>query len=351
MKTKKTIILTIVLLGIIVIFSTTCEMIDPEIAMGDSNLAQFETIELTNIKDTTVSCKGLITNQGYSTVTERGFCWSTSTNPTILDNYITSYYGPGPFTCVLTGLSARTTYTVRAYATNTLGTNYSNQISFTINGVTDYDGNNYPTVIIGKQEWMAKNLKVAHYPNGDVIPLVIDDNVWENLGDNDIDDAYCYYNNYVFDFDAYEALDNYGALYTYAAAIGDNWERDNVDGQGICPDGWHLPTNTEWDELKDYLGEWEVVGGKLKETETTHWDSPNEGATNEIGFTALPGGYRDYDNGSFEGLGANGNWWSVAVNSGENSCYRKLNYNEASILNYQANFGKSYGFSVRCVKD
>ncbi len=120
---------------------------------------------------------------------------------------------------------------------------------------------------------MAEDLRVTHYPNGDPIPNVTDNTAWGNLGDNNTDDAYCFYNN--------DNTTDYGALYTYAAAIGDNWARDNADGQGVCPDGWHLPTVAEWQELVNYLGGSSVAGGKLKETGTTHWNSPNTGATNE----------------------------------------------------------------------
>ena len=96
---------------------------------------------------------------------------------------------------------------------------------------------------------MAENLKASIYPNGDTIPLVTDNIVWGCLDDSSSHDAYCYYNN-----DANDEADIYGALYTYAAATGDNWERDNADNQGICPDGWHLPTSAEWDALVANLG-------------------------------------------------------------------------------------------------
>ncbi|PID95338.1 MAG: hypothetical protein CSA95_00230 [Bacteroidetes bacterium] len=105
------------------------------------------------------------------------------------------------------------------------------------------DGNVYSTVVIGSQCWMQENLKVTHYPNGDAIPYTPDGAAWIALRSNNTDDAYCYYGNNV--------NSEYGALYTYAAAIGDNWERDNAEGQGICPEGWHLPTDEEWTVLVD----------------------------------------------------------------------------------------------------
>lgn len=142
--------------------------------------------------------------------------------------------------------------------------------------VTDIDGNVYNTVLIGDQCWMKENLKVTHYPNSDEIPYITDNNAWAALGDNNTDDAYCYYNN--------NSSSEYGALYTYSAAIADNWQRDNADGQGICPDGWHLPTDAEWTVLIEYLGGSIVAGGKMKESGTSHWNSPNTGAKSTLFF-------------------------------------------------------------------
>ncbi len=208
-------------------------------------------------------------------------------------------------------------------------------------GLTDIDGNTYTSVIIGGKEWMAENLKVTHYPNGDPIPLVTDNTAWDNLGNNNTDDAYCYYNNDVNSI--------YGALYTYAAAIGDNWEKDLVENQGVCPDGWHLPSDAEWTELTDYLGGEAVAGGKLKEAGTTHWIAPNAGATNESGFTALPGGGRVGNYGTFFGLGYNGYWWSVTQGNNSKAWRRSLYCRNSVVSRYFSN--KSPGFSVRCVRD
>jgi len=150
--------------------------------------------------------------------------------------------------------------------------------------VKDIDGNVYKTVKIGDQVWMAEDLRVTHYPNGEPIPHVTDSSDWVALSQTNTDDAYCFFNN--------DEHTVYGALYTYAAAIADNWQRDNdvfnaEGGQGICPDGWHLPTAAEWDILINYLGGDEVAGGKMKEIGLDYWESPNEGATNSSGFTAL----------------------------------------------------------------
>ena len=241
-------------------------------------------------------------------------------------------------------------YTVSLTATNSYGSDTESKtdyitVEYDINwgdGVTDYDGNTYNTVIIGTQEWMAEDLKVTHYPNGNAIPHVTDNTIWGNLEDNNTDDAYCFYNN--------NSGTDYGALYTYAAAIGDDWARDNADGQGVCPDGWHLPSDAERTELTDYLGGTSVAGGILKETGTTHWNSPNTGATNESGFSALPGGYRSYNSdGTFNHVGNYGNWWSSTEYGSSIAYYHNLYYNSAGGARYKN--GKSYGYSVRCVRD
>ena len=214
-------------------------------------------------------------------------------------------------------------------------------LSIAKNGVTDYDGNHYNAVLIGNQIWMAENLKVTHYPNGDPIPLVTNNTDWANLADTNTDDAYCFYNN--------DANSNYGVLYTYAAAIGDNWTRDNTVNQGVCPDGWHLPTDAEWQELVDYLGGSTIAGGKMKETGTLHWNGPNTGATNESGFSALPGGFRNTGNGLFYEAGTYGYWWSATEYSSTHAYGRFLGYGSAEVG--RNNYVKSDGFSVRCIKD
>ena len=209
--------------------------------------------------------------------------------------------------------------------------------------LTDIDGNTYNTVQIGTQVWMAENLKVTHYPNGDAIPFITNNTAWGDLADDNTSDAYSYYNN-----NANSEADTYGALYTYAAAIGDNWERDNVENQGVCPDGWHLPTDADWTTLSNYLGGQIVAGGKMKEIGTTHWSSPNEGADNSSGFSALPSGNRNYY-GSFNYLGYDGRWWSATEDDINHAYYRGLDCDIAAVNHLSDN--KSFGLSVRCVKD
>jgi len=209
-------------------------------------------------------------------------------------------------------------------------------------GVTDIDGNSYTSVILGNQEWMTQNLKVIKYPNGTAIPHVTDNTSWANLLSNNTDDAYCYYNN-----NANGEKDTYGALYTWATAMGDNAASSDTNPsgvQGICPNGWHLPSDAEWTELSNYLGGVAYTGGKMKEIGTTHWSSPNEGATNESGFFGLPSGARGGSSGSFANIELRASWYT-ATQGVEFS----IAYNNDDLLRSLTN--KDIGFSVRCVKN
>jgi uncharacterized protein (TIGR02145 family) len=201
--------------------------------------------------------------------------------------------------------------------------------------IEDVDGNYYNTVKIGEQIWMAENLKTTRYNDGTDIPLVTDNTIWTHISTP----AYCWYNN---DVGSYKGT--YGALYNwYAVSTTTN------GGKNVCPSGWHVPSDAEWTTLTDYLGGVSVAGGKLKETGTTHWYSPNTGATNETGFTALPGGIRDNASGGFYSVTYMGKWWSCTENSLAYAWGRGTSYSSVSV-SLGAN-DKPYGFSVRCVKD
>jgi uncharacterized protein (TIGR02145 family) len=219
--------------------------------------------------------------------------------------------------------------------------------------MTDIDGNTYPTVLIDDQCWMAANLKVSKYPNGNPIPYIDNNATWKALADNNTDDAYSFYGDSNNDGTIDIAHPDYGALYTYAAAIANNWAEDNNANQGICPDGWHLPTDSEWTILITFLGGTSVAGGKMKETGTTHWNSPNTGATNSSGFSGLPSGFRDSTYGTFNDIGLYGYWRSSTESissSGVSGVYgRGLYYNNAGAGRYYDD--KSHGVCVRCVRD
>jgi len=185
----------------------------------------------------------------------------------------------------------------------------------------------YPSVLIGTQYWMDKNLELTTYRNGDIIPYVTDPTAWAALTTG----AWCYYNN--------DPSSGYGKLY--------NWYAVN-DTRGLAPQGWHIPTDAEWTTLKTALGGEQVAGGKMKTTGTTRWNTPNTGATNESGFAGLPGGVRGYD-GTFDNIGSGGYWWSSAESSPSSAWFRYLYYSYGNGGRYYAS--KGYGFSVRCLRD
>jgi len=196
--------------------------------------------------------------------------------------------------------------------------------------VTDIDGNLYDTVSIGTQVWLKENLKVTHYSNGDAIEDAASNATWLNL----LTGAYCNYNNNA------SFAPGYGRLY--------NWFAVN-DSRGICPAGWHPATDAEWSVLTDLLGGEAVAGGKLKETGTIHWSIPNEGATNEVGFTALGGGYRS-NTAAFLGFGSIGSWWCSTESSTTEAWARGI-FNDAVTVDRGGYYEKIMGFSVRCVMD
>jgi len=195
--------------------------------------------------------------------------------------------------------------------------------------VTDIDGNVYHTVQIGTQVWLVENLKTTRYRHGHPIANVTDSTSWNNLTTG----AYCSYNN-----DASKSA-IYGLLY--------NWYAVN-DTDSIAPKGWHVPAQTEWTTMSTYLGNLESVGGMLKETGTTHWQTPNAGANNMTLFTALPGGER-LSHGSFTGIGTTGAWWSSTGDNTYDAWGRYINYNDSTLFRYDDT--QKVGFSIRCVMD
>jgi uncharacterized protein (TIGR02145 family) len=196
------------------------------------------------------------------------------------------------------------------------------------NTITDIDGNVYHTLTIGSQVWLVENLKTTRYNDGSPIPLVTDSTAWSNLDTP----GYCWYNNDPTN------KNPYGALY--------NWFTVNTGK--LAPAGWHIPTDAEWTTLTTFLGGESTAGGKLKESGTGHWRTPNAGATNETGFTALPGGHRDV-NGTFSAMGDDGYWWSVTEYGTTGKVwYRNMNYNYPGVITVSNN--KKNGQSVRCIK-
>jgi uncharacterized protein (TIGR02145 family) len=305
-------------------------------------LATLSTLPIGNITGTTATSGGNITNNGGTSVTQRGVVWSTSPNPTTANSSSSDGSGSGSYTSNLMGLSSNTTYYVRAYATNSAGTAYGNQLSFTTTGGgsgivsnpgagVSYNGYNYPTIVLGNgQEWMAENLRTTSYANGDPIPNVTDFIQWQNLTTG----AWAHYDN----DSQYEKP--YGKLYNWYAV---------ADPRNVCPVGWHVPSDAEWTVLTDYLGGEAVAGGKMKSTGTQYWQSPNTAATNESGFSGLPGGVRDYYSGGFGAVGNYGDWWSSTESSTTYAWLRGLSYDGGNAS--RSNFTKQGGFSVRCLRD
>jgi uncharacterized protein (TIGR02145 family) len=221
----------------------------------------------------------------------------------------------------------------------TILTNSCKKTDDTSGTLTDIDGNTYKTIIIGTQTWMAENLKTTKYSDGTAIPNVTVDTAWAALTTG----AYSDYSNNPANSTTYGRLYNWYAVDNNAATkVASN------GGKNVCPTGWHVSTYTEWETLTTYLGGESVQGGKLKETGTAHWISPNTGATNGTGFTALPGGYRDVD-GMYYYIGYYGSWWNSTEYSTSGAWYGDMGC-------YRTNVFRSYGdkrngFSVRCVKN
>ena len=212
--------------------------------------------------------------------------------------------------------------------TNWIGITGTGEGAISNSTCIDYDGNAYPTFTIGYQVWMAENLRVTHYRNGDTIPNVTDGGAWSALTTS----AYCWYDN------DQTTNEKYGALYNWYAVD---------DSSGLCPEGWHVPTHAEWTTLTTYLGGTSVAGGKMK-SNSELWSSPNTDASNISNFSGLPGGVHN-SNGAFFNVGSYGYWWYSTEYPSSNAYYSNLGYGFGYV--YVANANKREGFSVRCLRD
>ena len=195
--------------------------------------------------------------------------------------------------------------------------------------VTDIDGNVYRTITIGQQEWMAENLRTASYSTGSSITNITDMDEWE---ENTSEGSWVYYEN----DESHDAV--YGKLYNWFAV---------TDTQGLCPEGWHVPSGDEWNILTDYLGGSDTAGCSMKEAGTSHWENPNTCANNLSGFTALPGGY--HDPSGFVNIGRYGGWWSTDEDNEARAWFHTLNYDNSAL--WHLFMVKKNDLSVRCVKD
>jgi uncharacterized protein (TIGR02145 family) len=309
----------------------------------EPSLPKITTTEVTIVSNISATSGGNITSDGGASIISRGVCWGTSANPTTADNITTDGSGTGAFTSLLNELSADNTYYAKAYAINSAGTAYGDEITFDLGDtqqepqVKDIEGNTYHSVKIGDQLWMAENLKTTKYNDGKSIRMVSDGMIWKNL----TTPAYCIYNNKSISDNS-----KYGALY--------NWYTVNTGK--LCPAKWHVPTDSEWKlmEMNILMDRYEVEnigwrgtnqGDALKSD--NGWHLPDNG-TNKTGFSALPGGYIN-NSGDFVFLEINGNWWSSTEIFEGNAYYRILYYNESKVGRYDT--FKTTGFSVRCIKD
>ena len=286
------------------------------------------TTVITSVTLTNAVSGGNVTSDYGGAVTIRGICWSTTPGPTTaLSTKTTDGSGTGSFISNLIGLQPGLTYYVRAYATNSAGTSYGNQITFNTK-IADKNGNTYFSVMIGNQVWFAENLKTTKYNDNTPIPLITDNPL----------PGYGWYNN-----DSITYKSTYGALYNWYAL-----DAASNGGKNVCPSSWHVPSDAEWTTLTTYLGGEGFAGGKLKETGTIHWQSPNTGATNETGFTALPGGLRGLGGGYVNILGSC-YFWSTTANNSTSAWSRDLSFSNNAVVREFPD--KGYGCSVRCLRD
>jgi uncharacterized protein (TIGR02145 family) len=296
------------------------------------------TYPLTFTSQTSITTGGQVNVENGSRPTKRGVCWNTSPNATVdLSTKTSDGTLNGNFYSKVSGLIPGTTYYLRAYATNDAGTGYGNEFRFTIHvdgtPVTDIDENIYNTIKIGTQVWMVENLKATRFNDNSSINLVTNGYMPWNSS------AYCWYKN-----NEAEYKPEYGALYNNVAVY-------SSYGKNICPAGWHVPTDKEWTTLTNYLGGESVAGGKMKETGTDHWLGPNNEATNESGFRALPGGLTNF-NWGFNFLGLTGSWWSSdagVYNMGYYPMIRTI-YSYYGYIE-RTSAVQNNGYSVRCMRD
>ncbi len=218
--------------------------------MGSTlSIPTIQTLDPRHMNLNSAVCGGDVLLEGASPVTRRGVCWSTEEQPTISDQVTEGGEGSGDFLVDLKGLALNTVYVARAYATNSEGTAYGDEVSFKTwdeGEFADYDENVYPSVVIGEQTWMKKNLRVTHYADGRPIQEVLSG--WEDLPAGS--------KAFGWPYDDSTYADPYGALYTWSAAMDGAGSNDSNPGevQGVCPDGWHLPSDQEWQELEVFIG-------------------------------------------------------------------------------------------------
>ncbi len=288
------------------------------------------------VTQTSATISGDVTSLGGKPITDRGVCVGQSFNPTLVDQCVSAGQGEGSFTANVTELNLGSLYKVRAYATTGKKTSYGENVNFATTGVKDIDGNIYETVVIGNQTWMAENLKTSHYHSGDIIPNVTNQGDWNEL----FSGAWAYYDHQ----SSNEAV--YGKLYNWFAV---------EDFRGLCPPSWRVPSQEDWTILSDHLGGENVAGGKMKATGTEYWLSPNTGATNDSGFTGLPGGTRIRNDATgrenfFREMSVAGHWWSSTRHNTLGGAYAFDLTKSNAKLDSELELMRD-GLSVRCMRN
>jgi uncharacterized protein (TIGR02145 family) len=297
--------------------------------IDESFQAELFNYEFYPISGTVVNCQNQPVASGYVKMGPQVYLTNEAGQFTIQTCAVGDYVIRGYDTSIADSIKASALDTVQV---GTEGINIGDlqACSQFFGAVSDIEGHIYQTVLIGSQFWMAENLRSATYANGEPIANVTDNTAWAQLSTG----AWCHYNNNTTNDSIY------GKLY--------NWYT-TVDPRGLCPAGWHVPTDAEWTDLTDYLGGETVAGGKMKSSGTQYWNSPNTAATNESGFSGFPGAFRsDIDGNSYD-FGTSGYWWSSTEEGADYAYHRNLNYNDGDASSYGVH--DQCGFSVRCLKD
>lgn len=317
---------------------------DPVAVQVRTILPTINTGEVTEITPRTALVSGYVTQQvGNGYTSEYGVCWSMEAEPTISDSKLLAETSNDAFLLEISLLQPETNYYVRAYATNGRGTGYGSTLSFTTTAyetgtATDIDGNVYQTIKIGDQWWLAENLRVTHYRNGDPISTGYDDVTWGYLST----EGFCVYD----DNSSYFAT--YGYLYNWYVV---------EDSRNVAPEGWHIPTDEEWMQLESYLGmeQSDVInmgfrgtgeGRKLKSI--SGWNRDRNG-TNSSGFNARPAGERSGGTGIFMGDGRYTKYWSSSL---DENLLPMMRYVDGYLTEVSRFFADPCsGFSLRCIMD
>lgn len=292
---------------------------------------------------------GDIESNGGAQITQKGIVWSTQPNPTVsLTTKTTHGSGSDNFDATINQLTPNTIYYVRAYATNSVGTAYGNELTFTTlpipTSVSDADGNVYTVLVLGNQIWMQENLKTTKYCNGDPIPMYMSNVQWQALTTG----GWSYYDNN-------SVNESLGKLYNFYAAS---------DDRNPCPCGWHVPTDAEWTQLENYLiasgmnFDNTTQGNKIGKSMASKnlWETStvfgavgfNSSSNNNSQFNGLPAGRR-FNTGEFVNLGSTASWWTATQQNSTLAWYRWLS--KDGLDSKKSSSNKTFGYTIRCVMD